>query len=140
MDITRYVAEEAQGLGLGARDVLKTVEEKTQSLVNLGYEKGEQRFTTQEMLELEESLISLVKEGSLRELQVLSKETIQRTFSELPSLNAEQRNAVYHLTSKTGSVSVVSGMAGTGKSFMLKAVKQAFELSLIHISEPTRPY
>ena len=40
---------------------------------------------------------------------------------------------------KKGDVVVVCGPSGSGKSTLIKTVN-GLELSLIHISEPTRPY
>jgi conjugative relaxase-like TrwC/TraI family protein len=42
-------------------------------------------------------------------------------------LSAEQADAVRHLTTKPGSVVVLSGMAGTGKTSTLRACREAWE-------------
>lgn len=129
--------------------------EKSPEVVRLGTTFGEKRFTTRELYSIEERMLkdiaSLNKQSfrALREKNVQS--VIQKTRlngeGDAPStlageivrtakiaiakdtyvLNAEQGKAVRHLTQDTGRVKVVSGFAGTGKTTMLRAVREAYE-------------
>ena len=53
----------------------------------------------------------------------------------------DNQKEVFHAYSRGDSL-VLSGSAGTGKTFiaMSLALEDVLDLSLIHISEPTRPY
>src|SRR5207237_26965 len=44
-----------------------------------------------------------------------------------PELNPEQRRAVEHVTLEQGSLKLISGMAGTGKSTTLFAARECWE-------------
>src|SRR5205807_9829764 len=43
------------------------------------------------------------------------------------ALSEEQKQALRHVTQAKNSIQVVSGMAGTGKTSMLRAAREAFE-------------
>jgi len=44
-----------------------------------------------------------------------------------PQMSSEQRAALAHITKETGGIALVSGMAGTGKTFLLDAAREAWE-------------
>lgn len=44
-----------------------------------------------------------------------------------PTLNLEQRNALYNVTQEQGAIKVVSGMAGTGKTTLHKSAREVWE-------------
>ena len=119
-DFVRYAAQEAQGRGLSSAEVLAAVNTKLESeqVVKLKASAAELRFTTREMIEVERHLIDTAKNQSkdrshiIKDLEKLDENTL---------LNSEQREAVRHLTGFTGAIGLVSGMAGTGKTTMLKA-------------------
>ena len=136
-DLIRNVAEQAQGRGLGAKEIFSTVDENlanNKEIIELGrLEKGakkdnELRYTTKEMLELEGSMLKKVKNSKNKSSISVSNSSINKAFKNRKSISEEQKNAVIHITQGAGSVKAVSGMAGTGKSYMLGAVKEAYEL------------
>lgn len=45
------------------------------------------------------------------------------------TLSGEQSHALMHITEEVGAVKAVCGLAGTGKSFMLRAAKESWEAS-----------
>ncbi len=131
IDLVRRVAEEAQGRGLGASDVLKIANEElatNSEIVGLGNSTGEKRYTTKEILELERSMLSIAKASKAISDQTLPSETVQAVLAQFNTASKEQKKAVEHLTQSKGLVKAVTGMAGTGKSYMLQAVKKAYEL------------
>src|SRR5262249_6554760 len=57
-----------------------------------------------------------------------SKPLSEKTVSAAEkSLSDEQKRALRHLTQSQGAIQVVSGLAGTGKTSMLRAAREAFE-------------
>ena len=130
-DLVRNVAEEAQGRGLGADDVFSSIEHnlKTRAdIVHLGRINGELRYTTKEMLDLEKSMLSKVELSKREHGSNVSEKSLQQAFSKRSSITDEQKTAVRHITQRQGNIQAVSGMAGTGKSYMLGAAKDAYEL------------
>jgi conjugative relaxase-like TrwC/TraI family protein len=129
-DFTRFAAEEAQASGLLIHELVAGVNHHlahSSEIVRLGRYYGEDRFTTREMLDLEQSLL---KNAGLLANNVeheLYAETVIRCLSKNGSLSEEQSKAVWHLTTDTGAIAVVSGMAGTGKTMMLNAARTAWE-------------
>lgn len=129
-DLVRGVAEEAQGRGLGADQVFSSIEENINSreeIVQLGRINGELRYTTKEMLALEGSMLGRVSESKNKATLKVSDKALERSFAARPGITDEQKNAVRHITQKEGGVQAVSGMAGTGKSYMLGAARDAYE-------------
>jgi Ti-type conjugative transfer relaxase TraA len=132
-DLIRRAAEEGQGRGLSASDVLHAVAETldSESIAKLQMVRGEERYTTIQMLELERQLMERIEQG--KGIQTaLSEEAIATGLGKaLDSFNHglsdEQLLAVRHITLNEDRVSCVYGMAGTGKSTMLFAAREAWE-------------
>lgn len=126
-ELVRRAAEEAQGKGVPASVLRHAVKEelrRSPEFVCLGRAKGEIHYTTREMLALEAKLLENV--SGLRSLpsRPLSEKTVA---SAEKNLGGEQKQALRHITQSKGSVQVVSGLAGTGKTSMLRAAREAFE-------------
>ena len=146
-ELLRAVAEDAQGRGLGAEDIRAAVGREfrdNEALIALGEVKGEARYTTRELWETETTLLqsaqawSRDKRHQVDQPQFLKGmlETERRATSKArqddPSapareLSEEQRAALSYLTKESGGVALLSGMAGTGKTFLLDAARQAWE-------------
>ena len=89
---------------------------------------GEGRWTTQEMLDLERSVID-VAAAPRHVTSVASPAAVRTALEARPSMSAEQRRMVEELTSSGRPLDVVIGRAGTGKTFSLDAVREAYEES-----------
>lgn len=129
-EFTRYVAEEAQGRGLSASDVLEGVKEKlgdSQQIVSIPVERGEPRYTTKEMLALEKQVIEGAVSRKDETGHRVSDSTLSKVFEKHSYLSDEQKNAAKHLTQGVGGVRIMSGLAGTGKSSSLAAAREAWE-------------
>lgn len=128
-DFVRFAAEEAQGRGLGADAVVSGSEKylrESPEIVRLGMFDGESRYTTREMIELERKTLSTVK-ARREEDRCVGDSSVSRALTSRPELSDEQKRGVKHITQEKGGVQVVSGLAGTGKSKMLDAAREAYE-------------
>lgn len=128
-ELTRYAAEEAQGRGLSASAIREGVNQKlsSQELVSLGVHRGETRYTTKEMLELESKLIETTLSRRNETEHRLNDKTLTQAFNKHSHLSEEQRNAVTHVTQGEGAMRIMSGLAGVGKSSALIAAREAWE-------------
>lgn len=89
---------------------------------------GEERWTTPEILELERRVVTLAT-GPRRPQYQARTEAVEAAMRSRPSLSDEQRQMVEELTLSSRPVEVVIGHPGTGKTFTLDAVREAFEAS-----------
>lgn len=129
-DFIRYLAEESQGRGFGADDVRRGAAAflaDSPEIVRLGVVRSEERFTTKKMLDLERELLSAADELAKSNDTQLHAPVVMATISKFSELSAEQIKAVWHITADSGGLAVVSGMAGTGKTKMLDAAREAWE-------------
>lgn len=129
-DLVRHVAEEAQGRGIGAREVTEFVRSATAQapeIVRLGWSQGEVRFSTQEMMRIEESLLRSADSLFKNMGHSLSADEAVREIAKTERLSEEQTRAVWHLIHESGGIGLVSGMAGTGKTTMLSEARRAWE-------------
>lgn len=95
-------------------------------LVLLGQDdRGRDRFTTREHLALETKMISQVTENAQSTNHVVSDKHIAAATVD-KNLSSEQQVALKHLT-QGGDIACVVGFAGTGKSYMLGAAREAWE-------------
>ena len=156
-DLLRKSLEHAQGRGLSASDVMSAVDlelEHSQELVSLGIVSGHERFTTQEMLDIEKQLFADVEAIQKKKGHVVEQGVVDRAIGKMEAeknwdlavdavaeeqqegkpfqkpefaLSTEQRNALQHLTLSRGGMKIVSGMAGAGKTTVMKAAKMAWD-------------
>ena len=127
--LTQALAEEAQGRGLRATDVLHLRDSLLQSqrLIRLGLYRGEEHWTTPEMIELERDLLSAADAMHRAEKGMpAAADTIEAALSRHPELSQEQRRAIRYVCESTGGLRVVSGMAGTGKSTLFAVANEVW--------------
>ncbi len=129
-DLIRFSAEEAQGRGVGADDILKASRDHLKGstdIVPLGKFRGEERYTTKEILELESKMLERVSSTKGGGFLPVSGNKVEVAIERSDGISAEQAQAVRHLAQQDGRVQVVSGMAGTGKSYMLGVTREIWE-------------
>lgn len=129
-DFARALAEESQGRGVSAATVLQSAGDHlatSEDIVRLGFIDGEQRYTTATMLDLETGLLQDCNDLQANIHHQVSSENVIRVLSKHEELSEEQLKAVWHLSHDSGGIGIVSGMAGTGKTRMLTAAKEAWE-------------
>ena len=125
-EILRRTLEAAQGTGLDAPFVQGWVKhdlETNEQFIKLGERNGEDRYTTREILEQEKRLFEMANYLRWRHGQAVSA----YKMDELATLRSEQRRAVEHLTEKVGAISILAGVAGTGKTTTLEACRKRWE-------------
>lgn len=130
-DFVRFAAEEAQATGVTAEELVARARRhlrESPDIVRLGKHYGEERFTTKEMYQLEASLLASAEKLAKDSSHVAAQDSVVRVLSQESNLSEEQLRAVWHLTHGTGALAIVSGMAGTGKTTMLDAAQDVWEL------------
>ncbi|MBP7559229.1 MAG: relaxase domain-containing protein [Armatimonadetes bacterium] len=134
-DLVRRMAEFAQGMGLTAQQVTTRADRELRTapqLICLGEWEGDVRYTTRHVLDQEQKLLRLVEESQRDTRHVLGARPVAQAIGAVERakgfpLSDEQRQAVERLTRAPGSIQVVSGVAGTGKTTMLEAARRAWE-------------
>ncbi len=126
-ELVRHAAVEAQAMGIAASALRHMVKEslaRSPEFVCVGRSRGEIHYTTREMLALEKKMLGHIEGLKALPSKVVREKTVQSVEG---SLSDEQKRALRHVTQATGSIQVVSGMAGTGKTSTLRATREAFE-------------
>jgi ATP-dependent exoDNAse (exonuclease V) alpha subunit len=126
-ELVLRAAEEAQTMGIPSsalRHMIKQELARSPEFVRLGRSDGEIRYTTREMLALEKKLLTQAESLKGLPSTPLAEKTIRAVEGPLAD---EQKQALRHLTQSGGSIHLVSGLAGTGKTSMLRAAREAFE-------------
>lgn len=78
-------------------------------------------------MEIEKDLLSTVEKSRTSGLHQVADLVAQQAIKENPHLRQEQKSAIEHITSRKGSIAAVSGMAGTGKTTMLKVAAEIWQ-------------
>jgi conjugative relaxase-like TrwC/TraI family protein len=89
---------------------------------------GERRYTTPELLAVEERLLAAAVGRSGEQAAVCSHETVRATLAAYPTIGADQEAMVRDLAQSGAGVAVVVGKAGTGKTYALGAARHAWQL------------
>lgn len=96
------------------------------NLVALGTDaQGRERFTTQEMLQLEHAMITNAEQLAQRHPRRVNNTAKTKALT-TRTLTDEQKMAFEHLVSD-GDIKAVIGYAGSGKSYLLGAAREAWE-------------
>lgn len=136
-DLTRCTLEAGLGCGLTAEEVAAAVERElavNAMFVPLGTRNGKSIWTTTEVLAVEQEFLQSIDALAKRSFQPVASSLVEaaatRARGEGPrtyQLDEEQQEAVKYITQGRGAIKVVSGFAGTGKTDMLSAAKEALE-------------
>jgi len=97
-------------------------------LVELEPENGRNpaRYSTQEMIDVERSMVERAERLAGTGRHGVNAAHVDAAIERAGSLSEEQAEAVRHVT-QAGSLAVVVGDAGTGKSFSMKVAREAWE-------------
>lgn len=84
------------------------------------------KFSTREMIDTERAMVDSAERLASSGQHGVSERIVSAAIDGAGTLSAEQQNAVRHVLSP-GSLAVVIGDAGTGKSFSMKVAREAWE-------------
>jgi conjugative relaxase-like TrwC/TraI family protein len=129
-DVVRAVAEAVQTDGVTARDVRRHVRdylEVSPDVVRLGVRDRLPRFTTAELYAIEQKLLAAAARAAGDRSKDVPEWAVAPALAARPHLTDEQVSALRHLTQGGGGVRVVNGLAGTGKTTLLDAARDAWE-------------
>ena len=137
------VATEAQG-ALSTKDIAGVVADlkSDKEVVRLqrreveaeqGAEVPEPQYSTRHMLTLEQDMGETAQRMSRDLRHAVNDAQLGATLAARPTLSTEQADALRHITRDSGSVALVRGMAGTGKSFLLDAARDTWESAGLNV-------
>jgi hypothetical protein len=89
---------------------------------------GERRWSTPELLEVEQRLVADALERRGQQAAVCSPEAVRAALAEHPTPGEDQAGMVRDLALSGDGVRVVVGKAGTGKTYALGVARHAFAL------------
>lgn len=125
-DVLRAIADQIQSKGYDVSQIERAAEAALEKLVPLGVVHGDLHYATRGTLRLERELLSRVAAGQGVTRHVIGEQVVAGVVANRP-LSEEQKAAVRYVTLEPGNVKTVSGLAGTGKSVMLGAAREAWE-------------
>ncbi len=85
-----------------------------------------ERWTTPEMVATEHRLLELVEAGQRAQVGRTQPENLAAALAQRPTLEPEQEAMVHQLCESGAGVDVIEGIAGSGKTFALAAVHDAW--------------
>ncbi|HBD3591247.1 TPA: Ti-type conjugative transfer relaxase TraA [Escherichia coli] len=102
--------------------------EQSPLLVEMEPEKGRHlaKFSTQEMIQTERAMVDGAERMAGSGKHGVSSAITNAVIGGVSTLSGEQQNAVRHVLD-SGSLSVIIGDAGTGKSFSMKVAREAWQ-------------
>lgn len=121
-ELNRYIDDAGQFQGLLAKL------ENSPLLVEMEPANGRDpaKFSTREMIETERGMVECAERLARTGRHGVSGPITNAAIDGAGTLSAEQQNAVRHVL-KPGSLAVVIGDAGTGKSFSMKIAREAWQ-------------
>lgn len=121
-ELNRYIDDAGQFQGLLAKL------ENSPLLVEMEPANGRDpaKFSTREMIDTERGMVECAERLARAGRHGVSGPITNAAIDGAGTLSAEQQNAVQHVL-KPGSLAVVIGDAGTGKSFSMKVAREAWQ-------------
>ena len=142
--IVERTAARLQNGESGAQTILSAIESFVRSpehIVSLGKHNGHELVTTRNLFEAEQQTLHTAHTGRHDRRHIVTDESLEKAQAkpnrfkktlgarDYSTLYAEQENALKTLTQGQGSVTCLIGRAGTGKTFVLGAAREAWEAS-----------
>lgn len=136
VDLIRRLSEHAQGRGLSAseiRGLSKELMESSSDVIRLGPNRRDVHFTFERVLQDENSFFKICDKLDLNAGHMISPQTVDQAIKRANATNPgkellpEQEDAVRKLTQSTGAISMMDGIAGSGKTRTLATAARAWE-------------
>ncbi len=89
---------------------------------------GERRYTTPDLLQVEQRLIAAGVDRAGEQTAVCSHQSVRAALAAYPTIGKDQEAMVRDLTQGGAGVALVVGKAGTGKTYGLGAARHAWQL------------
>lgn len=124
------VANATQVDGAGIEKVVAAVREfitGTEGVTEFKIADGSTIYTTKDVLEQEENLLKRAEETKDSDRHLVRASTVERAIRARDTIKDEQKAALEYLTTGKGTIQCVSGMAGTGKTYLLNAARECWE-------------
>ena len=131
-EVLQHVAEEMQVVGMKVEELTKRVKDRLEhspEIVPLAQRQGEMRYTTQEMWQVEERLIGTIRKMRAQSGAVVPKRIVERILAAIPEDRQQQREAIKHALTQDSALRVITGVAGSGKSYAVDAIRQGLEMA-----------
>ncbi len=134
-ELLERTAVEAQTCGIGIADIRIAVEKTLRhspEIIRLEDAKGVRTYTTREMLQIEASLLETASRLHRSTAHAVSYQNVQEVTRDYETLRKEQAEAVREI-SVGGDLVVITGLAGTGKTYMLSVARKVLERAGFHV-------
>lgn len=95
---------------------------------------GRDKFSTKAMMAIEKRVHDIIRSRADEGRHIIPAEKVEKTITKhFPTMEPEQRAAVNEATQSRAGVTIIQGVAGAGKSYAMKAVRQVFEDSFYRV-------
>ena len=131
-DLLRNLTERLQHIGLSAGELVERLDKslhQSQTLITLAGEGADRRLTTKVMWELENDFLKNVETLQETKGARVNPRKQQKVLRDRSELSSDQIEAIRDLTESTGSIRILHGIAGAGKSYAMEALREAFTKS-----------
>ena len=129
-DFIRKVCQAMQHTGVSLAWLLPRIDKDlkhAQDLVPLKWHSGQPRFTTVKTWNLEKDLLATATKLRKRKHIAVSHAIIEKVLRKYSKLTPQQADAVRQILSGRSSLSIVTGVAGAGKSYVFDAVRYGLQ-------------
>lgn len=129
-DLIREVSERMQDIPIKGDLLVRGIDhlvEQSQEIKYLGRRDGEKCFTTKQMWKLEQENMEMINTLTFTPGLAVSEKSKEKALKSNPKLSQEQLDVFRETVSRPGSLAVIGGVAGSGKSTVMKAIVEAYE-------------
>jgi conjugative relaxase-like TrwC/TraI family protein len=89
---------------------------------------GRDKLSTASMMNIEKRVYDIIRSRADEGKHIVNPKILEKTVTEkFPTIEPEQRAALDAATQSRSGVTIIQGVAGAGKSYTMKAVREAFE-------------
>ena len=130
-EFIRAFSEQLQDVAIEGKNVIKVADvmlKRSQELVVVQDQGQQQIFTTKEMWQMEKEVIAMIDKLSKKVNQPIKQHQLDTVLKDNPHLSEEQVQATCKTLTNSGSLTCITGYAGSGKSTTLKPIVEGLEL------------